>query len=191
MYDLLICYNILKGSNYMRAKQWAQGYPLDIPPETIHQDDYSQLIPEAQDWSYAFGRQLYADLSGVELESTHPMEDERYFGWLRGFDELENNLVAVNTDDSLHALNEINFHAMNACMRGNWRAIHEGGWRSEGDRLHKIAVAERTLAINGFTYYAWREQSPTEALFEGDRQDLRRALNGRIQEFDAALVCWV
>jgi len=175
----------------MNVKEYVRPYPHTLSPAAIHAGDHSALIPGAQDWSYAFGQRLHEDLSGVPTEPMdHPVENLDYWRWSKGLQEMELNLMA-GSDESRearhHALNELNFHIMNVCMRGMWTPFKSGGWQSQGDRLHRIGTAERALAAQGFLYFAARSACDTADIFEAGLK-LYQTMAGKEQEFDSVLV---
>ncbi len=190
LFVLVITSDYCNNNKLMNSKEFVQPYPLEMTPETIHAGDHSKYIPEAQDWSYMFGQRLHADLGGAELGTVHrPANDMNYWKWQGGVLNMENELMGIPGDDEArhHAINELNFHVLNGGMKGFWAPIQEGGWRSEGPRMHAINVAERFLALSGFVYFAAQSHADPTSLFNGKLKGLNDTMIGKIQEFDAVL----
>lgn len=176
----------------MRSSEFVQAYPLDIAPEVIHAGAHSELIPDAQNWSYKFGRMLHSHLAGTQRDVfKHTNEMDAYREWTYGFNDLEWGLLGQPDGRGLRALNEVNFHLLNKSMHGAWRAVQEGSWSSEGTRLHSLQASERALAIDGFAHYAARQQLVDKKgahSLVGTPNMLHNTFTGMIQEVDAALV---
>lgn len=179
----------------MKAAEFVQAYPLDIPPAQIHAGEYSKGIEDFQTFSYRFGRLLHNTLSDREADTfTDPQEMMQYRVHNETLFDREGDIL-LGGDTDLRAFSELNFHRMNGAMFGMWQPLLDGGWGSESNRLHRIRAAQRTLALESCTYFAARDiwintQGGTHIIREGtDRQkELAGVINGTIQEMDAAYI---
>jgi hypothetical protein len=88
----------------MDAKKFVQAYPHTLKPNKIHQGAHSRLIEEAQDWSYQFGRLLWALLHEDKPDTfTSHREFKDYATWLKGYRDLEMSLLGQGDEVSMRA----------------------------------------------------------------------------------------
>jgi len=174
----------------MESEQFVQAYPENLSDRQVHAGGHSKLITEAQDQSYQFGQLLHAHLAGKTPDVMRSKADWRsYRSWTKGNLELEERLLQ-DPEFGLRALNEVNFHFLNAAMEDMWEPIRFGKWRSERDAC--ISRAQKNLATRAVFYYAAREilvrDGGEDVLFTDEAEELRATIGGVIQELDAGVV---
>lgn len=181
----------------MHFTDFVQAYPLDISEEHIHGGEYSQLITEAQAWSYKFGRRLHNFLTNSQPDTfIDPAEITRYYTWgmavVDTIVDLTGEALAGNTA-ALRAMNEFNFNLMNFFMRSMWEPVFHGEWKTDANRRHRIQASQLDLAVAGSIFVNARHQYTDKygsAAWFDERGVgvLNATITGILQEIDSAIV---
>jgi hypothetical protein len=173
----------------MITSEFLQAYPRLLTPDQIHHGVEIPEVREAQAYSYNYGLVAQAALRD-EREQIEPLMAEiAEFEATHDFHEIEMGLL--DHPDGWENRNELNFFGLNDLMGDLWAPLITGSWKGI-NRQRLLNVAMNSLALDGMSYFAIREQFVrrygTEALYEPQNEPFLKRFIGAVQEIDTAIV---
>ena len=179
----------------MQHKEFVTAYQPTMTPYHIS-DRYAHAVHEHQGWSLQLGEALHTALTQGDLVSQELIA--QYDTWnTRSYAKNAAVIksVAGNFEEESSAYTDLHFHELNAAMIDMWRPLFSPPteWNA-AERRDAINNAQGLLAVSGVKHSMLRhkivKEFGTEDLF-GQNTPAHapfRALTGRMQELDAAIV---
>jgi hypothetical protein len=157
-----------------------------------HCDDQSHFA-NSQRWSIKFGEYLHASLRGEEKSLPHIGE---YTAWMeKEYTPLEIRLFQKTggpdaTKRAAEKISEINFHLLNDALLPVYET-KDLDVDTKDEIIEKrsaISLAQINLGLCALRLYEFREKQIKSGMFYHPSYDqIRRAINGRLAEFDAGI----
>jgi len=179
----------------MDASEFAKGYPR--LPRGIERRQDNAVFEQAENYSVFFGELLHDALSGTktiditksELQST--LVEYIHFV-MSDLLTYENKLFENGKDYGYKRISHFSSHWINASMATMWSfALFPEDFTAE-QKKKRIYDTQDVLAYEACCFYRWKDDLASRenefAYLSDDMADMRETIEGRLSEFDAAIV---